>query len=199
VSELAVLQAVRLKGRVSLDDLAATLGDDANDLAATVDRLTRSGLLVDGARLSPDGRARLNELLVAERAQIDTTALAAAYAQFRIVNAEFKALVTDWQVKNGQPNTHDDADYDAAILTRLDDVHQRVAPIITAAAAQLPRLGRYAAKLQAALDNIHAGEAMWLSRPLIDSYHTVWFELHEELILAAGLTRESEAKSGDAG
>jgi hypothetical protein len=53
-------------------------------------------------------------------------------------------------------------------------------------------------KLQTALDNIHAGETMWLARPLIDSYHTVWFELHEELILAAGLTRESEAKSGHA-
>ena len=32
----------------------------------------------------------------------------------------------------------------------------------------------------------------------IGSYHTAWFELHEELILAAGLTRECEAKSGDA-
>jgi hypothetical protein len=200
VSELTVLQAVRLKGRVSLADLAATLGDDADDLAATVDRLTRSGLLVDGEvlRLSPDGRARLDELLVAERRQIDTAALAAAYADFRAVNAEFKALVTDWQVKNGQPNTHDDADYDAAVVARLDDVHHRVAPIVAAAAAQLPRLGRYSTKLQAALDNLHAGETLWLSRPLIDSYHTVWFELHEELIIAAGLTRESEAKSGDA-
>jgi len=26
----------------------------------------------------------------------------------------------------------------------------------------------------------------------------VWFELHEELILAAGLTREEAARSGDA-
>ena len=199
MSELTVLQAVRLKGRVRVSDLAATLGDDADDLAATVDRLMRSGLLVDGIRLSPEGRARLGELLVAERAQVDTAALATAYAEFRIVNAEFKALVTDWQVKNGQPNTHDDADYDAAVVTRLDNVHQRVAPIIAAAAAQLPRLGRYSAKLQAALDNVHAGETIWLSRPLIDSYHTVWFELHEELIVAAGLTRESEAKSGDAG
>jgi hypothetical protein len=39
---------------------------------------------------------------------------------------------------------------------------------------------------------------MWVSCPLVDSYHTVWFELHEELILAAGLTREAEAKAGDA-
>jgi hypothetical protein len=200
VSELTVLQAVRLKGRVSLDDLAATLGEDADELVDSVDQLTRSGLLVDGKalRVSPDGRVRLNELLAAERQQIDTVALAAAYADFRAVNAEFKALVTDWQLKNGQPNTHDDPDYDAAVVGRLDNVHHRVTPIVAAAAAQLPRLGRYSAKLQAALDKVHAGETLWLSRPLIDSYHTVWFELHEELILAAGLTRESEAKSGDA-
>jgi hypothetical protein len=200
VSELAVLQAVRLKGRVSLGDLAATLGQDADDIAGTVDRLTRAGLLIDGKalRVSPDGRVRLDELLTDERQHLDKAALCAAYRDFRAVNAEFKALVTDWQLKDGQPNTHEDSDYDAAVLARLDNVHQRVRPIIAAAAAQLSRLSRYSAKLQAALDNIHAGETVWLSRPIIDSYHTVWFELHEELILAAGLTREAEAKSGEA-
>jgi hypothetical protein len=64
--------------------------------------------------------------------------------------------------------------------------------------AQLPRLSAYPAKLSAALDKIKAGEVAWLTRPLVDSYHTVWFELHEELILAAGLTREEAARSGDA-
>ena len=78
------------------------------------------------------------------------------------------------------------------MLACLDDVHRRVTPIIAIATAQLPRLNRYSVKLQTALDNIHAGETMWLARPLIDSYHTVWFELHEELILAAGRTREAE-------
>jgi hypothetical protein len=52
--------------------------------------------------------------------------------------------------------------------------------------------------LQTALDKVKAGENSWLTRPLIDSYHTVWFELHEELILSVGLTREQAAKSGDA-
>jgi hypothetical protein len=200
VSELAVLQAVRLKGRVSIADLATTLGEGVDHVAGTVERLTKSGLLIDGKalRVSPDGRVRLDELLAAERRHIDTAALAAAYADFRAVNAEFKALVTDWQLKDGRPNTHDDTAYDAEVLARLDDVHHRVTSIVTAAAAQLPRLSHYSAKLQAALDNVHGGDTAWLSRPLIDSYHTVWFELHEELIVAAGLTRESEAKSGDA-
>jgi hypothetical protein len=65
-------------------------------------------------------------------------------------------------------------------------------PIVAGAAVQLPRLSRYSTKLQTALDNVRAGDTIWLSRPLIDSYHTVWFELHEELILATGLTRETE-------
>ncbi|GBE64509.1 hypothetical protein MFM001_09710 [Mycobacterium sp. MFM001] len=193
MSELTVLQAVRFKGRISPADLAATLGDEPADVTDTVEQLTRAGLLVDGktVRISPEGRARLGELLAEERASVDAAALAAVYDDFCAVNAEFKALVTDWQVKDGQPNTHEDPSYDAGVLARLDEVHRRVVPIIAAAAAQLPRLRRYSAKLQAAVDKIHAGETLWLSRPLIDSYHTVWFELHEELILAAGRTRKS--------
>ncbi|OBK36285.1 hypothetical protein A5658_06610 [Mycobacterium sp. 1245111.1] len=184
MTELAALQAVRLKGRMRRDDLDSDL----------VDRLVASGLLVDGAmvRLSPEGREHLGQLLAVERSSIDSTALLAAYDEFCSVNTEFKALVTDWQLRDGQPNTHDDTDYDAGVLARLDEVHRRVMPIVAAVAAELPRLGHYSVKLQAALDRVHAGETMWLSRPLIDSYHTVWFELHEELILAAGLTREAE-------
>ena len=107
-------------------------------------------------------------------------ALAAAYDDFRPVNADFKSLVTDWQLKGGPggtPNTHDDAEYDAAVLARLADVHARVLPIIEAAAPQLPRLNTYSAKLVAALGKVQDGDTAWLTRPLIDSYHTVWFEL----------------------
>lgn len=124
--------------------------------------------------------------------------MAAVYDDFRAINADFKRLVTDWQLKDGAPNRHDDAEYDDAVLARLDDAHARVTPVIEAAAAQLPRLNRYAAKLAAALDKVRAGDTAWLTRPLIDSYHTVWFELHEELIVAVGLTRQEAARSGDA-
>ncbi len=200
MTELAVLQAVRLKGRVRPDELAATLGRDLGDVADVVERLTAAGLLVEDAtlRMSPSGRARLETLLAEERRGLDPGAMAAVYRDFRPVNTDFKSLVTDWHVKGGAPNAHDDAEYDAAVLARLDGVHTRVLPIIEAAAVQLPRLGAYAAKLLAALDKVKAGDTAWLSRPLIDSYHTVWFELHEELIGAVGLTREEAARSGDA-
>lgn len=203
MTELAVLQGVRLKGRVSRADLAATLDANPSEIDPIVEQLTAAGLLTEGATLqiTSSGGDRLATLLTAERAGIDTGAMLAAYNAFRAVNADFKRLVTDWQLKGGPggvPNSHDDAEYDAAVLGRLDEVHARSMPIIEAAAAQVPRLNAYAAKLAAALGKVKAGETAWLTRPLIDSYHTVWFELHEELIIAVGLTREEVARSGDA-
>lgn len=203
MTELEVLQGVRLKGRVSRADLAATLDADPGEIDPVVEQLTAAGLLTEGATLqiTRSGGDRLAALLTAEREGIDADAMLAAYNDFRAVNADFKRLVTDWQLKGGPdgvPNTHDDAEYDAAVLARLDEVHTCTMPIIEAAAEQVPRLNAYAAKLAAALGRVKAGEAAWLTRPLIDSYHTVWFELHEELIVAVGLTREEAARSGDA-
>ncbi|MGC2655792.1 MAG: MarR family transcriptional regulator [Mycobacterium sp.] len=199
-AELAGLQAVRLKGRVSLAALTDTLDEDPAAVNHTVERLTGAGLLVHDKtlRLSGEGRARLAELLAAERRHVDRAALINAYNEFRAVNAEFKAAVTDWQLKAGEPNSHDDANYDAAIVARIDSVHRRVLPTLAAVAAQLPRLSSYSVKLQQALDKVKAGDTTWLTRPIVDSYHTVWFELHEELIAAAGLTREAEARRGHA-
>lgn len=199
--ELKTLQRVRLKGRVSLDDLVAGVDEDKAAIAETVTRLIDADLLIDGKtlRLSQSGRVRLDALLAAERRSADADAIAAAYRQFRSVNSDFKALVSEWQLRDGQPNLHDDDDYDAAVLVRLGDVHQRVAPIIAAAAQQIPRLWAYRRKLDAAYTKVRSGDRAWLTRPLIDSYHTVWFELHEELIGAAGLTREEEAEAGHGG
>jgi pyruvate,orthophosphate dikinase len=37
-----------------------------------------------------------------------------------------------------------------------------------------------------------AGDASMLASPLKDSYHTVWFEFHEELIVLSGRDRANE-------
>ena len=201
MDELTLLQAVRLKGRVRQADLVATLDEDASVVDATIKELTQAGLLIDGkaVRLSPEGRSRLTELLTDERRGIDGDAFGRAYDEFRGVNRDFKSLVSQWQLKDGEPNDHTDVDYDAAVLGRLDGVHRSVLPILAEATKQLPRLDLYATKLSTALKKIQAGDTTWFTRPIVDSYHTVWFETHEELIGAAGLHREDEARSGEAG
>ena len=39
---------------------------------------------------------------------------------------------------------------------------------------------------------VRDGESAWLASPLMDSYHTVWMQLHQELILMLGLTRADD-------
>jgi hypothetical protein len=201
MSELTVLQAIRLKGRVHGPDVIATVGGDPGAVASTLAKLISEGLVSEGktVRISPEGRERLNDLLAQERSAVDQDALASIYDEFRSANREFKALISDWQIKNGEPNSHDDADYDAAVLARLDDVHRTVKPIIGSAATYLDRLNAYGDKLESALAKVQAGDTSWLARPIVDSYHTVWFELHQEFIEASGLTREEEARAGHAG
>lgn len=194
MDELTLLRAARLKGRARPEDLASTLDENEADVAAEIKKLVEAGLLLEGKtiRLSPDGRDRLAALLAEERRELDEERFAQAYDDFRAVNHDFKSLVSEWQLKDGEPNDHADDDYDAAVLSRVDEVHRAVLPILASATEQLPRLDAYVAKLSAALEKIRAGDTTWLTRPVVDSYHTVWFELHEELIGAAGLTREGE-------
>ena len=199
MTDLDVLQTVRLKGRVAVADVAAATGADPQ---ATVDRLVADGLLIAGpaVRLTPDGRTRLAELLAAERATVDAAAASSVYADFTPVNADFKAALSEWQLGRaerreeglGRAERQEDPAIVAEMVAAVEDVHRRVAPVVAAASDVLPRLRRYGARLEAALDKARAGDLTWLSRPLVDSYHTVWFELHEELIGLAGRTREGD-------
>ena len=39
------------------------------------------------------------------------------------------------------------------------------------------------------------GDTEWITSPSIDSYHTVWMQLHEDLLLALGRDRATEEVS----
>jgi hypothetical protein len=201
MSELAVLRTLRLKGRADAAGVAAATKLDVADVQPALDGLVASEQAreVNGNyMLLGPGRERLGELLDAERAGIDHGAVADAYERFTAVNGDFKQLANDWQMRDGEPNDHTDPSYDGAVLGRLPSIHDRVTPVVGEVSGLVPRLAPYGERLGAALARVNAGEHEWLLRPLIDSYHTVWFELHEELIGLAGLSREAEALSGRA-
>jgi hypothetical protein len=198
-SELAVLQTVRLKGRTTAEDVAAATATGAGEAADALQGAVASGTLTEAngrVRMTPEGRERLTALLDEERAGVDATALRAAYERFVGLNGEFKQMATDWQQRDGQPNDHSDAAYDQAVLDRLGPLHERLVPVLEEIIALAPRLAPYPGRFAAALEKVRAGDSAWFLRPLIDSYHTVWFELHEDLIGLAGLTRAEEAEAG---
>jgi pyruvate,orthophosphate dikinase len=62
----------------------------------------------------------------------------------------------------------------------------------------VPRFGQYLARFDRAMAAVDAGDARFVASPRVDSYHSVWFELHEDLIRLAGRTREDEVAAGRA-
>ena len=69
----------------------------------------------------------------------------------------------------------------------------RLRPILADLRSHLARFAGYSQRLRGALERVTEGERDWFTKPTIDSYHTVWFELHEDLLATLGLERSKEA------
>jgi pyruvate,orthophosphate dikinase len=201
-----VLRIVVFKGRTTADAVAASLRTEAQLAAARLASLVDAGLVepTGGERVKPTdaGRQRLDDFYAEERAGCQPR-IEAVLDGFHAPNDVFKEVVTSWQLRSvgGEPvpNDHRDLEYDGAVLRRLrDDVHTAIVPLIDDAGDALPRLGLYRERLDDALGRIDKGEHQYIAHPLLDSYHTVWFELHEELIRLAGRDRAVEAAAGRA-
>ncbi|HEX6388098.1 MAG TPA: helix-turn-helix domain-containing protein [Solirubrobacteraceae bacterium] len=200
-NELAVLQAVRLKGRPGPADVAAATGLPESEALGVLGTLVEAGTskeLNGRFMLTPEGREHLNALIAAERESVDQDALRAAYEEFDEHNTALKQVVTAWQMRDGEPNDHTDATYDAGVVEQLAALHERFAPLVDRMVAAAPRLAPYPARFANAIAQVQAGDHSFIARPIADSYHTVWFELHEDLIGLLGLSRQEEAASGRA-
>jgi len=180
--------------------VAGSLGADASAVQAALDGLVERELVKTtpmGHAITRAGRERCTELVAAEHRGSDKPAVAAVYETFCEHNRELKAIITDWQVLGSDaPNDHSDPDYDRGVIHRLLALHHDVVPLVGRIAELAPRLSHYKPRLQRAADAVAGGDHTYVCRPLMDSYHTVWFELHEDLIGLAGWTRAGEAEAG---
>ena len=117
-----------------------------------------------------------------------------AYGQFERINTDLKQLITDWQTMDvgGKKvaNDHSNSEYDDKLIDRLGDLHERFEAILDRMIERHARFGSYKIKLLAALEKVEDGQVEWVSDARIESYHTVWFELHEDLLRLLGRQRE---------
>ena len=179
-----VLHEVRLRGVVDIDD------DE------TVASLTEIGFIVRasrGVRVTPEGRDAHTGWARLEPGSDAETAMRRSYEAFLALNRELIRVCNDWLVRpGGVPNDHNDPKYDWSVVDRLQALDERAAPVISRVGRVHARFTTYRPRLRAALKRVDDGEYEWLTSPRCDSYHTVWMQLHEDLLLALGLDRESE-------
>lgn len=203
---IEVRRVVGLKGMASADSLAEVFGCSLDQAEAAIAALVGAGIAVElpggRVRLTPEALAGVDELFRRDAVRLRTS-IEPLMDGFHSVDQAFKELVTSWQMRfidgTEAVNDHTDETYDNALILRLrDNIHPRVVAVIQEVATSEPRLARYTERLNAALEALQEGDIQMMAHPLRDSYHTAWFELHEELIRLCGRTRASEAAAGRA-
>jgi hypothetical protein len=204
--DFLVLHALRLKGFAEDDIVAGITGLDVSEVGRRLAALAASELVarrdgrVSGWSLTPTGRTRHGEDVAAElEASGARDVVKSAYERFLELNQDMLAVCTSWQLRDVDGaqaiNDHSDADYDAAVVQRLVGIHDQVRPVTVDLRDALERFGGYGERLRTALEKVCAGEHEWFTKPVIDSYHTIWFELHEDLLCTLGIERSSEGHS----
>jgi hypothetical protein len=115
-----------------------------------------------------------------------------AYHEFLQLNERFKALCGDWQLCDGQPNDHSDTEYDDGVVQRLVALDEEAAPVVAMMGEVLARLAPYGPRLARTCQLVVNGETKMFTGVMCGSYHDVWMELHEDLILTQGIDRAAE-------
>lgn len=200
---LLVLHGLRLAGAAEARDVAEVVGLPVADVEALLGPLEAEGLVTHrtappaGWLLTAAGRDEHARLVQAEARDTGARpAIERAYARFRALNPAVLDACSRWQVREvgGRivPNDHGDPDHDAAVVADLQRLHRRARPVVDELAAALDRYRPYGPRLQRAVDRVAAGDGAWFTAPSIPSYHTVWFELHEDLLTTLGRSRSAE-------
>ncbi len=191
------LHGLAIKKHADAAAVAEITGLAPAAVQAALDEATASGRTVkagDKYMLQPAAQIALktgySRDFAAQRAD---AAMQATYDDFEKINEQLKQLITDWQTMTvgGQklPNDHTDPNYDDKIIDRLGRLHDRAEGILDRFTAGLSRLAVYKRLLATALERAEDGQTEWVSDARCMSYHTVWFELHEDLIRILNRTR----------
>jgi pyruvate,orthophosphate dikinase len=199
------IRSLGTKGFATTANLADALLSTADQIEPLLDHLVVDGLAVTVAgayRLTDAGKARASDLLEVDRDAWGVGAATAALDTFLELDRRMKDAVTAWQLRptDGEPvvNDHGDAAYDAEVLDRLSGIGEDADRWLEPLTGASPRLLPYRTRLARAIERGRAGDRRFVASPRVDSFHGVWFELHEDLIQLAGRTRAEEVEAGRA-
>jgi hypothetical protein len=193
----AVLGTIVFKKMATVGAVASATGIDFDTVRAAFEQLAASGAVV----LTEDQAlpTEVAEKLVREYADVHYGAVRSDpaverwMARFETQNRHFLETVSAWQQIDvgGRKvaNDHSDPEYDTQVLARIDATLARMAKLIGELSTKVPRVARYGERLQEAFDKVDAGDLRYLSDPMVDSIHNIWFELHDDILTILGKER----------
>ena len=199
ISDFDVMHALRIKGFATLDVLAEMCSAGSGHVEDILgrlqaDELTRFHPARGFWQLTPAGRQHHADLLAGPHKPDEETValLRESYSRFLELNVAFKELCVAWQVRNDTANDHSDPSYDAARVEALRMHHGHACVVVGEMAAAQARVGTYRPRLDDAIARVEGGERDAFTGVMKRSYHDVWMELHEDLLLTLGIDRAAE-------
>jgi hypothetical protein len=181
-----IVHEIRLRGFIENPD---------RDRVAIVIESGYATLRTTKLLITPVGRVAHSQWARAEPGSEAEEQVQRAFNRFLVLNSELLQLCSDWQVKRGGvANDHADAAYDWSVIDRLIALDERAGAVARHSGKAVDRLASYRSRLRAARTRVEEGEHEWFTSPRIDSYHTVWMQWHEDLLLTLGLERDAHAR-----
>jgi hypothetical protein len=193
---------MRCIGHAGSQRVASASGMTQDDVDHLLDRMRERGLVTldegifGGWSLTASGKDWAEAAVRREVREAGAyEPVGAAYEEFLPLNGVVMAICHDWQMRSlgGRPilNDHEDHRYDDAVLARLSSADQAAQAICESLGAHLARYSVYGRRLSHALRQAHDGDRRYVTDDL-DSYHGVWFQLHEDLLVTCGISRDEE-------
>ena len=198
-TDLLVLHALRCIGFSGPARVAAATGLTESDAESELIDLAVAGLVTHtsgefgGWGLTESGRTVDAARIAGELDECGARpAVTKAFDEFMQLNQDLLYLCTAWQMRSVDgvvtPNDHSDAAYDGRVLDRLAEFDLRADPVCVELGGALVRFSRYRVRLDDALTRARSGGLDYVADHL-ESYHSVWFQLHEDLLVTLGLPR----------
>ena len=184
---------LRIKGRATAETIATVVGAD---VTAAIEQCETGRARREHPTRLPHHRPRAGagrRALRDEREQAEPIVLD-VYETFLPINDEVKQIVTDWQMRvvDGQIVLNDHQDREPrrrGDRPAARDRRQGRSGAGVVGRRRCRASTRTRRRLQRALAEIRDGDHTMVAAPIKDSYHTVWFELHEDLLLLSGRER----------
>jgi hypothetical protein len=190
--------SLRIKGFSSVDGVSELAGQPVDQCETHLQAFAADGLaLFREARklwqLTPAGKEAHGPALEADtRRDGFREGIAVAYPSFLRFNEDFKLLCTNWQIRDGAPNDHMDPDYDAEVTACLAALHGEARSVVCHFGTVAERFADYSRRLDNSLERFRGGQTNQFTGVLCGSYHDVWMELHEDLLLTQAISRTEE-------
>ena len=148
--------------------------------------------LTEGGRVEDEHRLSRELDLTGVREIVTVT-----HQRFLPLNDRFGKSCTDWQIRptSRDPmtsNDHTEWGWDEHVFRTQDALGPQLTAVIDPLAGALRRFDGYATRFSAALAKVNAAQPRWIDAPDVDSCHTVWIQLPEDLLATLGIPRGTD-------